>query len=168
MEFIPFGASTNWPLAISISGVSLAVFIGAIALFVRNDTGKPKAKPGLRSVAIVAMIAGGMWIVFPLLYAAVTYAQPSLLSPEDTRNPAIRAQISSAYGLQLSDQEVSALGYPLSEPSSTSERFGSATVLVPNGDSFDQREVTLLWDGSVLILAESDDSGELKPLSPRR
>lgn len=167
MEFIGFGGIINWPLILGIAVLSALVLLGGVRILQRNPPGA-KAKGGLRLLGLIMAILGGLWILFPLAYGAAVQLTTTQPSDQDIRLPQIKNEILASYDLPLSDKQVTELKYPLREPDSGYTRFGTTSIIGQSNKGLKELKVTLLWDGSKLLLATPGEDHKLTPLKIRK
>lgn len=77
--------------------------------------------------------------------------------PLNNQDLEVGDQISEAYGLELSRDELGDLDYPTEKPDTDFEVFGSVAMDEPEEDGFLRTEVFLIWRDGEMALAGSPD-----------
>lgn len=113
--------------------------------------------PDLEFFPRVAMVGFGALILVFSFYDTV-----------DARVTKVRAEIAKSYGLELTEEQIRELDYPIGESEADFERYGTTVVTERDGSGYSERRITLLWDEGDLLLAEVDSAGDLELLSLRR
>lgn len=159
MDFIDLPSFDVTPLLWMFVPVIIVVAVGISMLTLSNrervyETGARIAYTGLGVVAVGVII----FMVFQAQY------RTEVSEVVDERV----ASIEDAYGLELSDEEYSDLNYPLTEPESDFEVFGSFTRSAETTGGFEKSTVHLIWKDGALHLAESADGESFDVLDTAR
>lgn len=77
---------------------------------------------------------------------------------------AVVAEAAEVYGVALTESDVFNLGFPHTEPTADYQAFGTIEHTGPVGDSFESRDITLIWSDGRLLLAESVSGEQFTPL----
>lgn len=151
----------SWaPLVMVIGFIVLVVFSVTIN-FVANSAKAEKIGTAL----FIGLGMGGF--AFLIGMGALIFSMTSTVSAVAEWKSNAIAEVEETYGFELTSGEFSALHFPKSEPEDDFVAYGSIARTEKSGDSFEKRELTLIWSDGELFLAESVDGEEFVPLGTR-
>jgi len=158
MNYIPRDDSIpGWIWAIGITAAALTV-LGMVLLSLGNSKDAKKKK--FSAIGTTFLFVG----IFSLLGGEILTLH-HWGAANNERRAAVKSQIQSGYGIELSDSEVSSLYYPRSKPTDDFEVFGSVSKKVQTeGMSFSERKIYLVWANGKLGLSQSANGEDFTPL----
>jgi hypothetical protein len=160
MDVIPL-EGFNVPLGQSALALSAIFLIGTVASLVLGIKLKSNFLQILPAfLFVVAFALGGF---------GFTAVNPQSIIAWDNQEKGIQNEIKSNYGITLSEEELEELEYPDSKLTSDFEAFGSFEETTRGEDgNFVKRELTLIWADDEMILAQSENGEDFKPLELKR
>lgn len=82
----------------------------------------------------------------------------------DERKEAIVSEVDDLYGVELSDEDFEALGFPTEEPKDDFVVYGTISETEKSGSGYERHDITLIWDDGELLLASSVDGEQFTEL----
>lgn len=97
------------------------------------------------------------------------FCSPGTKAARSVQVDTFQKQMETTYGVTLRDEQVDALEYPRKRPEGGTQSFGSIKQIASTGDGkFVRRELTLVWTGKKMVLAESVNGEDFTPLTTQK
>jgi len=166
MQPIPFVnlPNDNESLAFWLLGVGMIFFIACtIAFCVASSKKREKTPPSFWIPFALSMV---FLVVGALAYFSGAHGYGEVI---ENRNAEIQAELTEHYDLELTEEQVKVLDYPVSAPQEDFEVYGSVPLRTQReGADFSERSVYLVWAEGELKLSESIDGKNFKELEATR
>jgi hypothetical protein len=117
------------------------------------------------------MLATPAFLIGGLLALLGPMGTPEFLrwKAANRRADRLRSELSRKHGIELTEYQFSKLKYPLSRPAPVAQSYGTVTYHSRNieDSGYEERRLTLLWDGSKMGYSDQLLRGESTELQPR-
>jgi len=165
MDFIP---KTESPLSLLFGFTALlivAVLFGIVLAVLgrlrpaAESSIRASVLPNLTAVAGALGFLGIIACIFGFgLYGAIE------------REKQFSKQIEATYGLDLDQEQIRELGYPVERPEADFKAFGSVELVEQAGaqGEYTGTKVYLIWEDGKMILAETTDGESFEAIEPRK
>ena len=167
MQPIPFVnlPNDNESLVFWLLGAGMVLFVICTILLFAVPSAKWRRKTPtsfwLSFVLSMALLMGG-----GVAYFSGVHGYGEVI---ENRNGEIQAELTEHYDLELTEEQVKVLDYPVSAPQDDFEVYGSVPLRTQReGADFSERTVYLVWAEGELKLSESIDGKNFKELEEAR
>ena len=120
--------------------------------------------PGMM-LATPAFLIGGLLAIFSPM------GVPELIrwKAANRRAQKLRSELSREHGIELTEYQFNELKYPKAKPKPVAQSYGTVVYSGGNleGSGYEERRLTLLWDGSKMSYSDQLLRGESTELQPR-
>lgn len=159
--FFPDLPDVSWAPLTMVIGFFIIIVFSVGSTFASGFRNEEKAATAL-------FIGGGVGgITFLVGMGVLIFSMVGMTNAVADWKKAAIAEVEETYGIELTASDFYDLGFPKHEPEDDFVAYGSINRTERAGDTFEKRELTLIWAVGELFLAESVDGEEFVPLETR-